>query len=67
MKKTKDLPLWVRSGHGNKKNGRYHWEYQKDRMYYAHGFYHTKEEAHQACIEHQEMIAKKMNNKDVHE
>lgn len=55
--KTKDLPLWVRTGRGNK-TGRYHWEYGKDCKYYAHGFYKTAEEAHEACLKHQEDMKK---------
>ena len=65
MRKTKGNPKWVREGWGNKTNGALHWEYRINGKYYAHGFYHTPEEAHQECIKHQEMIAQKNSNNDI--
>lgn len=54
----KGNPLWVRSGKGTKKHGMFHWEYQKNGKYYAEGFYNTAQDAHEACISHQEWMAK---------
>jgi hypothetical protein len=52
-KNSKGNLKWVRSGKGNKTTGEYHWEYAKDGKYYAQGFYHTPEEAYEACLKHQ--------------
>lgn len=54
---------WVRTKFGNPVKGEYHWEYQKNGKYYAHGFYKTAEEAHEACIKHQESMDKNSEEK----
>lgn len=51
-KTSKCNPKWVRE-----RRGKYCYEYQRDGEYWAHGFYDTAEEAHQACLSHQRYIA----------
>lgn len=36
--------------------GKYRWEYQKDGKYYAEGYYDTAQEAHEACVKHQQLM-----------
>jgi len=54
--KPKGLPRWVRSGRGTKNNGYFHWEYQLSGKYYGEGFYHTADEAYDACVQHQKLM-----------
>lgn len=47
----KGNPKWVREVYG-----KYRWEYQKHGKYYSEGYYETSQEAHEACVKHQERM-----------